>query len=171
MPGPHRKTAQDTMNTSRAKQRQDAADEVARVVGTAGADDAAFTPPDADPKWHTIAKRFYSSLSESHQSVFYQPSDWSAAWLIAETISRELKPKVVGVHPVTGRSVIAEQPITGAAMSAILKGMSGLLVTQGDRLRAGLELPTRQESRVATPIDAQVMQMRMLRARQDSVSG
>lgn len=96
--------------------------------------------PEADPKWHKIAKAWYESLRDSGQSQFYEPSDWTIACLIAESISRDLKPQAIGLHPETGKVVRARIPLKGAALSSYLKAMSALLVTEGDRRRAGIEI-------------------------------
>lgn len=93
----------------------------------------------ANSKWHPVAKRWYESLSKSGQSRFYEESDWAAAWVLAESISRELSPQVVKVLD-SGQIVKAHVPPTGAALSAWLKGMTALLVTEGDRRRAQIEL-------------------------------
>lgn len=97
----------------------------------------AVTPPKANSKWHPAAKRWFSSLAESGQSQFYEPSDWSTAYLIAESISRELKPRPVTIGEST---VMTHVPPKGAAMTAWLRAMSSLLVTEGDRRRVSLEL-------------------------------
>ena len=93
----------------------------------------------ANSKWHPVAKRWYESLSKSGQSVFYEESDWAVAWLLAESISRELSPQVVKVLD-NGQVIKAHTPPTGAALAAWLKGMTALLVTEGDRRRAQIEL-------------------------------
>ena len=46
---------------------------------------------------HPAARRWFESLAESGQSAFYEPSDWATAYVLAETMSRELRPRVVGV--------------------------------------------------------------------------
>jgi hypothetical protein len=96
--------------------------------------------PRADPKWHPAARRFYAALNESGQAAFYEPSDWQLAWLTAESISRDLKPQVIGVNEQTGKPVFAVVPLKGASLQAYLKAFSALLLTEGDRRRAGLEL-------------------------------
>lgn len=108
--------------------------------------------PEPNPKWHPIAKRWFQSLGQSGQRDWYEPSDWATAELIAESLSRDLKPQVVGVNekvevdPKTGQSlttaepVMATIPLKGASLAAYLKAFSVLLVTEGDRRRARLEL-------------------------------
>lgn len=97
-------------------------------------------PPEPHEKWHPAAKAWYESLAESGQSAFYEPSDWATAYLIAESISRDLKPQVVGVNEETGEPTMAVIPMKGASLSAYLKAMTALMVTEGDRRRARLEL-------------------------------
>lgn len=96
--------------------------------------------PKPNPKWHPIAKRWFESLARSGQSAFYEPSDWATAELIAESMSRDLKPQVVGIKEETGEPVMATIPLKGASLAAYLKAFSVLLVTEGDRRRARLEL-------------------------------
>lgn len=96
--------------------------------------------PAADEKWHPVARRLYESFAKSGQSAFYEQSDWETAYLLAESLSRELKPQVIGTHPETGRPVRATIPIKGASLSAYLKVMTDLLTTEGARRRAGVEL-------------------------------
>lgn len=98
------------------------------------------TRPAPDDNWHATARLWYESLAESGQSVFYEASDWATAYLLAESISRDLKPQVVGVNEQTGEPVFAVIPMKGASLAAYLKAMTALLVTEGDRRRARLEL-------------------------------
>jgi hypothetical protein len=97
--------------------------------------------PEADPEWHQVARMWFESLAGSGQSVFYEPSDWATAYLIAEAISRELgsQPVVVG----SGKDATVEMhklPPKGASLAAWLKAMTSLMVTEGDRRRLRLEL-------------------------------
>jgi hypothetical protein len=109
----------------------------------AGARSAAVMP-DPDPDWHAVARRWFDALGESGQSVFYEASDWALAWVIAENMSRELTPVVVHVDEETGEQTTACYPIKGTSMAAYLKAMAALLVTEGDRRRARLELERSQ---------------------------
>lgn len=107
---------------------------------------AVVTVPEPDENWHPTAALWFASLKESGQSRFYESSDWALAFVIAESISRDLKPQVVGIHEETGDVVRAVIPMKGASLSAYLKAMGSLLVTEGDRRRAGLELQRPQVS-------------------------
>jgi hypothetical protein len=93
----------------------------------------------APAEWHPVAKHWYDSLPASGQHVFYEPSDWATAFVIAESISRELHPQPV--YDKEGIEVArVARPPKGASMAAWLKGMSSLLVTEGDRRRLQIEL-------------------------------
>ena len=97
------------------------------------------TVPRADSAWHKVARGWYLSLAKSGQSRFYEPSDWATAYLIAESLSRDLSTQVVGFTEKEG-AITATIPLKGASLSAYLKAMSSLLVTEGDRRRLRLEL-------------------------------
>lgn len=96
--------------------------------------------PPTNGKWHPVAKRWYQSLRDSGQAVFYEPSDWATAYLVAESISRELSPQ-----PVLTKDgvVMVSMPPKAAAVTAWMKGMSALMVTEGDRRRVRVELDRR----------------------------
>lgn len=96
--------------------------------------------PPAKSTWHPAAKRWYESLERSGQSYWYEPSDWATAYVIAESMSRDLKPVVIGFNEKTGKVHKESMPINGARLSSYLKAMSVLLVTEGDRRRARIEL-------------------------------
>lgn len=81
--------------------------------------------PEADSSWHPVMVRWFESLGDSGQSVFYEPSDWAFAWVTAEALSKDLH---------------AGDSIPGSVMSAFHKACSLLLVTEGDRRRARLEI-------------------------------
>lgn len=102
------------------------------------------TIPEPDPEWHPVALAWYQSLEESGQSRFYESSDWAVALILAESISRDLKPQVVGITE-DGKVVRDTIPLKGASLAAYLKGFSSLMATEGDRRRMRLEL-TRQEA-------------------------
>lgn len=105
----------------------------------------AFTAviPTADDAWHPIAKMIYASLPLSGQCRFYESSDWAMAYLICESISLDLKPQFIG-FAATGRDETQAEyaviPLKGASLAAYLKAFSSLLMSEGDRRRASLEL-------------------------------
>jgi hypothetical protein len=85
-----------------------------------------------DEEWHPIAQRWFRSLGESGQRVFYEASDWATARYVAEAMSRNLD---------AGR-------FSAQLFAAVLSGMSSLLATEGDRRRMRIELER------ATQVDA-----------------
>lgn len=114
----------------------------AELVTKAPAAEAVTIPP-ADAEWHPVAQMVYASLSESGQKRFFEPSDWALAYLLCESISLDLKPQFVG-FAASGRdqteAEFAVIPLKGASLSAYLKGFGSLLMSEGDRRRAGIEL-------------------------------
>lgn len=104
--------------------------------------------PPADENWHSIAKMLYTSLQDSGQSMFYEPSDWAAAYLVCESISRDLDEQVVGVTE-TGQTVKDFIPMKGASLGAYTKILGELGVTEGSRRRLSIELTRAQPERPA----------------------
>jgi hypothetical protein len=116
-------------------------DDAARVSRAPAA--ASVSSPAVDEEWHPVARAWFESLSGSGQSRFYEPSDWATAVLIAESMSRDLKPQFIG-FAYTGEdqqeAMYETIPLKGASLGAYLRAMSSLLVTEGDRRRAAVEL-------------------------------
>ena len=111
--------------------------------------------PPADPKWHPTARLIYDSLPTSGQAKFYEPSDWSTAYLLAESLSRDLKPQSIGITD-EGKVIRAYVPLKGASLAAYLKGFAALGVTEGDRRRMGIEIDrkaTKPELAAVTVMD------------------
>jgi hypothetical protein len=96
--------------------------------------------PAVDKAWHPIAKRLYQSLKRSAQAKFFEPSDWAAAYLLAESISRDLNPQVVGIAEKTGEVLFETIPLKGASLAAYLKAFAALGMTEGDRRRMRIEV-------------------------------
>ncbi len=101
----------------------------------------ATVAPDCDPSWHPVAQRFFDSLKTSGQSAFYTDSDWAMAWVLAESMSRELQPQPVTLgRGEDAQTVLVSLPPKAASLAAWIKAMSCLLVSEGDRRRVSLEL-------------------------------
>ena len=111
--------------------------------------------PEPAEEWHPVARRWYESLEKSGQVEFYEPSDWALAYLMAESISRDLNPQFVGFAQ-TGRdqteAEYATIPLKGASLSAYLKAMGDLLVTEGARRRASVELQRGEATEVPSNV-------------------
>lgn len=95
----------------------------------APASSADYKPPAASRDWHPAARRWFRDLRASGQSRFYEPSDWSVAWLLAERMSR----------------LLFDDAPNAAGWAAVDSGMSRLLATEGDRRRLRLELVREDE--------------------------
>jgi hypothetical protein len=91
----------------------------------------------ADPSWHPVACQWLESLAASGQAVFYEPSDWAVAQLVAESMSRELAPQPFAVGD---RVELVSLPPKASSVAAWLKASTALLATAADRRRLRLEL-------------------------------
>jgi len=94
--------------------------------------------PAPNESWAGPAYDLYMALTESFVARIYEPSDWMTAWMLCEDYSRELKPRKVQVGlDGNGEPILVEMemPMPGAKMTAILKGLSALIATEGDRRR------------------------------------
>jgi hypothetical protein len=108
--------------------------------------------PVADENWEPLTRRFWDSFQQSGQSIWYEPSDWMTAYYLMEVLDRWLKPQDVKVGQIgsagqeTGGGDIEYvfEPkivaIPGATLTAILKGLTALMATEGDRRRLRIEL-------------------------------
>lgn len=105
-------------------------------------DDYEVKPPDEN--WHPIAKSFYVGSLRSGQVYYYEASEYELLYLLCESISRDMKPQVVGIDPETGEVKRARIPLKGTSLNAYMKVMGDLLITEGSRRRAKIEL-TRME--------------------------
>jgi hypothetical protein len=115
--------------------------------------------PPADPSWHPVALAWYGALAGSGQSQLYQPSDWATAVLVAESMSRDLSPQVVGTTE-KGDILRDTIPLKGASLSAYLRAFAVLMVTEGDRRRLQLELSRPQADPDDARVDATVTDLR-----------
>jgi hypothetical protein len=94
------------------------------------------TIPEADPDWHPIALMLWEGLIASGQSDFYQQSDWAFAYSLMEDLTRYKEPYRVDLD--TGEINYGKR--SGQMLQTIYSAMERLLVTEGDRRRARLEL-------------------------------
>ena len=99
---------------------------------------AKYGPPLAASRNHCAAsKRFYGALRSSGQAQFYEDSDWSyAADVICVAMDAYIK-----------------RP-SAAMLASLTQAMTPLLVTEGDRRRARLELERPKAEGEETPSDA-----------------
>ncbi len=97
--------------------------------------------PPAARSWHPVAKRWYASLASSPTASLYQPSDWATAFVLAESMSRELKPQPVKIGKGDdAETVMVEMPISAAALNAWRLVAAGLLTTEAERRKMRVEI-------------------------------
>lgn len=92
-------------------------------VDLVGYDGPVEQPPTSE-HWHQIAADWYSSLAESGQAQFYEPSDWQTARYVAEAMTRNLE----------------ASRFSAQMFAAVNSAMTDLLTTEGSRRRARLEI-------------------------------
>lgn len=107
--------------------------------------DLAPEPPDPatggaeDEEWHPVAAEFWRLLQADPARKWMTSADWGAALFVTESMSRDLRPQVVGVTE-QGNAIKDTVPIKGANLSAYLKFMSMIGVTEAARLRIQKEI-------------------------------
>lgn len=82
------------------------------------------TVPGPDKTWHPIALRIYKAAKASAQSKLYEPSDWAVLYFVCDEISVHCRSK--------NRSAVK--------LSAINQMLAGLVLTEGERRRAQIEI-------------------------------
>lgn len=97
--------------------------ERSRTVKAPGA--AEVPIPAADTDWHPLMRDWYDSLALSGQAVFYEPSDWAQARVIAQAVSDQLK---------------SPKGLTAFMLGQFTSASNQLLVTEGSRRQLHLEL-------------------------------
>lgn len=95
--------------------------------------------PEPDENWHPIAHQLYEAQKRSGQVVWMEPSDWAMLYMLCESISRDMKPRVIGITE-DGEIKKAIVPLKGASISGYLKAFEQLLVAEGSRRRMRIEL-------------------------------
>lgn len=121
--------------------------------------------PSPDPTWHSVARMLWDSIQRSGQSIYYEPSDWAVAFLVCESLSRDLNPQVVGITE-EGNVVKDTIPLKGASLSAYQKAFTALLLNEGDRRKLRLEL-TRQNQIDAAAMDAGEIHKAIVQSREE----
>ncbi|GIG63632.1 hypothetical protein Lfu02_80040 [Longispora fulva] len=102
------------------RRRRNAGEPVTSITPAAEPVDA---PPLGFPA-HELAADWYSSLAESGQSQYFEPSDWQAARLLAYDLTRHLN---------SGR-------VSAQMLAAVWSAMGDLLTTEAARRRVRMEI-------------------------------
>lgn len=104
------------------------------VTSAPGAQSVSIPEPCKD--WHPIARQLWDSLAVSGQARFYEPSDWAVAYSLMDDIS----------------FYKTSRKRSGQMLTAIMSGLSTLLLTEGERRRVGIELSRpATEEQLASP--------------------
>lgn len=81
--------------------------------------------PELGMNVHSLAAEWYESLRSSGQSVYFEPSDWAQARILAEALSRVLE---------------SDKAPNGQFLASWFSAAGELLTTEGARRRMRLEL-------------------------------
>ncbi|MFD0374656.1 hypothetical protein [Streptomyces sp. NPDC127112] len=84
-----------------------------------------YPAPEPAEEWHDRAKTFYGALTESGQSIYYQPSDWVFAQFVADCLSKHYRR--VG-------------KLSGRTFSMFRQAFTMLLATESARRSLDMEL-------------------------------
>lgn len=80
--------------------------------------------PKESPHWCEAAKRIWQAMGNSAQVIFFEATDWAYAQLMCDLITDYM-------HARRSNSQM---------VASILSGLTSLMLTEGDRRRAGIEL-------------------------------
>ena len=98
--------------------------------------------------WHPTAMLLWDSVTRSGQSIFLEPSDWAALYMMCEQIhlALQLRPTVIGEDS-DGEPIIKylSFPMPGSTLAAVNKMMASLMVLEGDRRRLRVELDRKKQ--------------------------
>lgn len=98
---------------------------------------------------HPLVVDFYESLKQSAQNKYYESSDWNYARLMLLALNQELTATYKDGNP---------RPISAMKLQVINQMMAALMVTEGERRRARLEIernqnPSGEDGKVLTMAD------------------
>lgn len=139
-----------------------------------------------NPHWHPAALAIWNSAVESGQKVFWEPSDWAVLALICSQISQEYRPDLIvekiksshyddelGALVQTEELVREARPMPAGKLSAILKGLGTLGMTEMDRRRMSIELERHGKPPApADPAEIQRAQLALVQGgRSDATAG
>lgn len=132
--------------------------------------------PLPDENWEPLTRSFYDSFTRSGQAIWMEPTDWMTAYMLMEVLDRWLKPQDVKVGQIGNDrdeagggdiTYVFEQKIIampGATLNSILKGLTALMATEGDRRRLRIELERKKRLDEALAGDGKVVDIVQKRA-------
>lgn len=139
--------------------------------------------PRASSGWHTRARAFWRAAAKSGQSQFYEPTDWQMLAYVCDLMTTLFRPGRLTPQmedairdACAGLGLTKEERLRlewllapvrpSAQMVASINSLLGsLLVTEGDRRRARLELERPGKSEEDTPDAADIDEERRRRIR------
>lgn len=120
MPGPPPKRSDQRRRRNKPDENQPTL-----TVVEGGSPRKTIKAPRVSPSWHPLMKDWFRSLKESGQAVFYEPSDWQTARLLAEVMSQALN---------------SGEPVKASTLGEFNRGAAALMTTEGERRRLRVEL-------------------------------
>lgn len=109
--------------------------------------------PVPDENWDPLAYMMWESFTRSGQAIWYEPSDWATAYMLCEILDRWMKPQEVRTGEIRpGQNEGGEVtyifedkilPMPGGVLTSILKALTALMATEGDRRKLRIELERR----------------------------
>ena len=103
--------------------------------------------PPVPSEWGSLARGLYEGARDSGQADFYQQSDVAYLMFVLEETNRYMEPYGTRPHPETGEMVAVYPKRSGQLFQALHSSMQSLLLTEGERRRARIELMERPVER------------------------
>ena len=103
--------------------------------------------PPVPSEWGSLARGLYEGARDSGQADFYQQSDVAYLMLVLEETNRYMEPYGTRLDPETGEMVAVYPKRSGQLFQALHSSMQSLLLTEGERRRARIELMERPVER------------------------
>ena len=141
--GPPPKREEERRRTNKTTETGESTAVERLVVDPAKLADTTTVPaPAANPAWGPIPNMVYEAAKRSAMRELYEPTDWAQLFIICEALNQGFSPQEVVIQngPMAGQTVEVVQPIGGAVLTSIMKGLSSLMFTEGDRRRVRLEV-------------------------------
>ena len=103
--------------------------------------------PPVPSEWGSLARGLYEGARDSGQADFYQQSDVAYLTFVLEEMNRYMEPITSRVDQDTGEVVQIYPKRSGKLFQALHSSMQSLLLTEGERRRARIELMERPVER------------------------
>lgn len=103
--------------------------------------------PPVPSKWGSLARGLYEGARDSGQADFYQQSDVAYLMFVLEETNRYMEPYDTRPDLETGEMVAVYPKRSGQLFQALHSSMQSLLLTEGERRRARIELMERPVER------------------------